>query len=362
MSMGGSDHLFSCIISKISVLKTILGSVRDFARVSGINYFTIYIDRLLIIILIAIYFDPIIDYDLGFNFDSTVDYDLGSNFDPTVDYDLGSNFDLTVDYDLGSNFDLTVDYDLGSNFDPMVDYDLGSNFDPTVDYDLGSNFDLTVDYDLGSNFDPMFDYDLGSNFDLTVDYDLGSNYDLTVDYDLGSNFDLTVDYDLATAAVHPPAIRLQEQSVACSRVAQPRAVIELARKLGNMSSRSRDTGRHYASGSAKRKAKDEKEKRMKLFYQKHRCKYYSVSLDSTPDISHVDQLTLIVRYVLPSGPVERFVKFLDMEGHTAEQLAQSLLDFLSESGIDIKDCRGQSYDNASNMSGNTPAYKPELRK
>ncbi|GBP15647.1 Zinc finger MYM-type protein 1 [Eumeta japonica] len=93
-----------------------------------------------------------------------------------------------------------------------------------------------------------------------------------------------------------------------------------------------------------------------------RCKYYSVSLDSTPDISHVDQLTLIVRYVLPSGPVERSVKFLDMEGHTAEQLAQSLLDFLSESGIDIKDCRGQSYDNASNMSGNTPAYKPELRK
>ncbi|GBP08865.1 hypothetical protein EVAR_78262_1 [Eumeta japonica] len=29
---------------------------------------------------------------------------------------------------------------------------------------------------------------------------------------------------------------------------------------GNMSSRSRDTGRHYASGSAKRKAKDEKKK------------------------------------------------------------------------------------------------------
>lgn len=51
-----------------------------------------------------------------------------------------------------------------------------------------------------------------------------------------------------------------------------------------------------------------------------RCKYYSVSLDSTPDVSHVDQLTLIVRYVLPSGPVERFVKFLGMQGHTAEQL------------------------------------------
>ena len=36
------------------------------------------------------------------------------------------------------------------------------------------------------------------------------------------------------------------------------------------------------------------------------AKYFSVSVDSTPDISHVDQLTCILRYVLPSGPVERF--------------------------------------------------------
>lgn len=87
-----------------------------------------------------------------------------------------------------------------------------------------------------------------------------------------------------------------------------------------------------------------------------KCKYYSVSLDFTPDISHVDQLTVIMRFVLPSGPVERFVMFLDMdmEGHTAEKLAQSLLDFLKENDIDIKDCRGQSYDNASNMGTAVP--------
>lgn len=72
------------------------------------------------------------------------------------------------------------------------------------------------------------------------------------------------------------------------------------------------------------------------------CKYYSVSLDSTPDTSNVDQLTLIVRYVLPSGPIERFIKFLEMEGHRSAQLADSLFDFLKDSGIDIKDCRGQS--------------------
>ena len=72
---------------------------------------------------------------------------------------------------------------------------------------------------------------------------------------------------------------------------------------------------------------------------------------STPDVSNVDQLTCVIRYVLPSGPVERFVHFLPMMKHTGLELATRLLTFLDQHGIDIKKCRGQSYDNASNMSG-----------
>ena len=71
-------------------------------------------------------------------------------------------------------------------------------------------------------------------------------------------------------------------------------------------------------------------------------------MDSTPDISHVDQLTCILRYVLPSGPVERYLTFLNMQGHTGKE---SLFEFLKAHDIAIADCRGQSYDNASNMSG-----------
>ena len=82
-----------------------------------------------------------------------------------------------------------------------------------------------------------------------------------------------------------------------------------------------------------------------------KCKYYSISLDSTPDSANVDQLTFIVRYVLPSGPVEEFIKFLDMEEHSSAKLTDILMDFLNERGINITDCRGQSYNNASNMSG-----------
>ena len=40
------------------------------------------------------------------------------------------------------------------------------------------------------------------------------------------------------------------------------------------------------------------------------AKYYSISVDSTPDLSHVDQLTFIVRYVKPTGMTRRRTSFI----------------------------------------------------
>ena len=54
--------------------------------------------------------------------------------------------------------------------------------------------------------------------------------------------------------------------------------------------------------------------------------------------------------MLPTGLVERFIKFLDMDSHNAEHLQNKLLTIPNGNGIDIGNCRGQSYDNASNMS------------
>lgn len=90
-----------------------------------------------------------------------------------------------------------------------------------------------------------------------------------------------------------------------------------------------------------------------------KAKYYSISVDSTPDISHVDQLCLTIRYVLPEGPVERFLTFVPLLNHTGKGIADLVLSFLESKNISISDCRGQSYDNASNMSGKykgTQAY------
>ena len=69
--------------------------------------------------------------------------------------------------------------------------------------------------------------------------------------------------------------------------------------------------------------------------------YYSISVDSTPDISHIDQLTFTVRYL----------KFIPIFSQGAKNLADTVVGFLQENNIPLSNCRGQSYDNASNMSG-----------
>ncbi|XP_046608527.1 zinc finger MYM-type protein 1-like [Neodiprion virginianus] len=90
----------------------------------------------------------------------------------------------------------------------------------------------------------------------------------------------------------------------------------------------------------------------KLISDVKASKYYAISVDSTPDISHSDQLTFIIRYVCKNGePVERFLQFIPIEGHHASEIEQAIMQVLFNKDIDIKDCRGQSYDNASNMSG-----------
>ena len=70
---------------------------------------------------------------------------------------------------------------------------------------------------------------------------------------------------------------------------------------------------------------------------------------------------MIVRYLLGGEPVERFLTFLQIESHKAEALAANLLQFFNEESIDFRDCRGQSYDNASNMSGRYTGMQARLK-
>ena len=47
----------------------------------------------------------------------------------------------------------------------------------------------------------------------------------------------------------------------------------------------------------------------------------------------------------------RYIKFIPTGGHTGHQLADLLFEFVEDNRISLKDLRGQSYENASNING-----------
>jgi hypothetical protein len=92
------------------------------------------------------------------------------------------------------------------------------------------------------------------------------------------------------------------------------------------------------------------------------AKYFSIIVDCTPDITHLDQLCFIIRYVTADGhPIERFFNFIPVFSHSAEELAETIITNLENLGLQIENCRGQSYDNASNMSGKYTGVQARIK-
>ena len=84
--------------------------------------------------------------------------------------------------------------------------------------------------------------------------------------------------------------------------------------------------------------------------------YYSIILDCTPDVSHVEQLTIVIRYVSLEPDQkpeihENFLGFIPIDSSTGEFLTNTLLEQLEIMKIPIQNMRGQGYDNGSNMKG-----------
>lgn len=86
-----------------------------------------------------------------------------------------------------------------------------------------------------------------------------------------------------------------------------------------------------------------------------KAKYFGIIFDSTPDISHVDQMSYVIRYVHIEGDQvevkESFLGFFSIAGKTAVELTENILTQLKSDNLDIHLCRAQGYDNAATMAG-----------
>jgi len=84
-------------------------------------------------------------------------------------------------------------------------------------------------------------------------------------------------------------------------------------------------------------------------------KYYSIIADCTPDISHIEQLSLTIRFADLSNDnisiKEHFIEFVPVDDSSGAGLTEVILNLLSKHGLELHNCRGQGYDNGANMKG-----------
>lgn len=85
------------------------------------------------------------------------------------------------------------------------------------------------------------------------------------------------------------------------------------------------------------------------------ARYFGIMFDSTPDTSHIDQMSEVIRYVKIQNRnfevKEVFLGFFPLKGKKTVDLSSDFLTNLANDGLGIMMCRAQGYDNAATMAG-----------
>ncbi|KAL4149652.1 hypothetical protein QTP88_003544 [Uroleucon formosanum] len=95
-------------------------------------------------------------------------------------------------------------------------------------------------------------------------------------------------------------------------------------------------------------------KKTKIIHLIKSAKYFTIIMDTTPDISRQEQLSIVIRIVNMEFENEMcdpqinefFMDFINIESTTGFCLANVLIEQLQHYDIDLQNCRGQAYDNA----------------
>ena len=89
--------------------------------------------------------------------------------------------------------------------------------------------------------------------------------------------------------------------------------------------------------------------------------YMSVQADETIDISCKSQFVIIVRFVKDFKPVEKFLKFVELQDRTANRLTQALKENLDSLNLESK-LIAQAYDNTAVMRSFINAVQVQMKK
>ncbi|XP_047268015.1 zinc finger MYM-type protein 1-like [Capsicum annuum] len=91
--------------------------------------------------------------------------------------------------------------------------------------------------------------------------------------------------------------------------------------------------------------------------------YFSILVDESKDISHKEQMALVLRYVDKKGEVvERFIGLVHVSDTSACSLKKEMYSLLSDHSLSPSKIHGQGYDGASNMKGEINGLKTLIMK
>ncbi|XP_009600418.2 uncharacterized protein [Nicotiana tomentosiformis] len=91
--------------------------------------------------------------------------------------------------------------------------------------------------------------------------------------------------------------------------------------------------------------------------------YFGILVDESKDISHNEQMALVLRYVDKNGEVvERFVDLVHVSDTSACSLKEEIYSLLSDHLLSQSQIRGQGYDGTSNMRGEISGLKTLIMK
>lgn len=92
------------------------------------------------------------------------------------------------------------------------------------------------------------------------------------------------------------------------------------------------------------------------------AKIFSLEIDSTQDVAVMDQLSLCIRYVLKGEVQEHFLKMIEVKSSTGIEQYLLVKENLDSLSIDLKNLVSESFDGASNMSGQYSGLQAQLKK